>query len=254
MMTLTESDKLVTPILQSRVFKNHKILQEKVAEGRKLFEGFKLTNPLQINQCEILDKEKERFFREFIAMYEEILTNRVLTEVMISKSPAFVNKLSETIFNQLTKESKKKATAIVGILPFVHMHISFEMARRLNGFRKWNFKQFFWEFWKKPSCRGIYTKYNTKSRIVIRKQTPTRLRDKIVVAGFLFDSPEKHLEDIPWKHTPKAHRDYEMSLLLQDQEWINEFIEKETFGELIQTIILPIPYDDYDEFMVNIEK
>ncbi|HBR71293.1 MAG TPA: hypothetical protein DEA27_00605 [Candidatus Moranbacteria bacterium] len=72
-MTLVEADNLVTPILESELFKTNEILQEKADEIKKLFEGFKPTGPFfGLYQFEILDDEKETAFRELIAMYNKL--------------------------------------------------------------------------------------------------------------------------------------------------------------------------------------
>ncbi|NOY35845.1 MAG: hypothetical protein GXP44_02940 [bacterium] len=73
MMTLTEANDLITPVLRSEVFKASSELQKKAKEIKKLFEGFELTNPFKLNQFEMLDEKKEKAFREFITLYEELL-------------------------------------------------------------------------------------------------------------------------------------------------------------------------------------
>ncbi|NLC31640.1 MAG: hypothetical protein GX765_06350 [Candidatus Moranbacteria bacterium] len=72
MMTLIEANNLVTPILRSELFKMSEELQVKADEIKKLFEGFKLTNPFGLNQFEILDDKKEEAFRELIAIYKKL--------------------------------------------------------------------------------------------------------------------------------------------------------------------------------------
>ena len=72
MMTLVEANDLVTPILRTELFKTSEELQAKADEIKKLFEGFKLTNPFGLNQFEILDDKKEAAFRELIAMYDKL--------------------------------------------------------------------------------------------------------------------------------------------------------------------------------------
>lgn len=73
MMTLSDSSDLVTPILKSKLFETNEELQKKADEIRELFVGFKRRHPTKLNQFEILDEEKENAFREFIALYEELL-------------------------------------------------------------------------------------------------------------------------------------------------------------------------------------
>lgn len=72
MMTLSQANDLVTPILQSELFKTNKDLQKKVEEIKESFVGFKLTNPLMLAQFEVLDEKKEAAFRELIALYETL--------------------------------------------------------------------------------------------------------------------------------------------------------------------------------------
>ena len=75
MMTLTDASDLVTPILKSDLLQSSATLQAKVASIKVMFQGFKLTNPFQLSQFEILDHEKECAFRELIAMYEAELAS-----------------------------------------------------------------------------------------------------------------------------------------------------------------------------------
>lgn len=70
MMTLVEASELTAPIFKSMIMKSSPVLQEKAVEIKRLFEGFKLTNSFRLNQFEILDEQKERAFRDLIALYE----------------------------------------------------------------------------------------------------------------------------------------------------------------------------------------
>lgn len=71
MMTLSEANDLITPIIKSEIFKTSVRLIGKAAEIRKMFEGFEHKGPFKLNQFEILDDDKESAFREMIAIYKE---------------------------------------------------------------------------------------------------------------------------------------------------------------------------------------
>lgn len=73
-MTLVDASNLITPILQSDLYRTNEILQKKVEEAKKIYHARKehFTNFASLNQFTILDEPTETAFREIVVLYDEL--------------------------------------------------------------------------------------------------------------------------------------------------------------------------------------
>jgi len=87
-MTLVDADKLTKPIWNSGFLETDTELNSRLAEIKGLIPtgGYKLKNPFQLNQLEIIGEELENAFLKFHARYKKLVADQVsLREDMNSR-------------------------------------------------------------------------------------------------------------------------------------------------------------------------
>ncbi len=176
----------------------------------------------------------------------EIHSTIRLSEQRICQFPNFVNFILSAILKELECEAQEKATVVLGvgqlgrILAYsaadhiykarcIRVHNSFVMK---NG----------------PSCRVVYARPRKLpaflgSKLVVEKGFSIKPEDKLIFVHCDFDKPlSVNIEEM---------LSFAFTRRIREPEGHLKKILKQTGGEVLQSIVHPIPYKEYEEFLEN---
>lgn len=175
---------------------------------------------------------------------------RVLTEIMIDLHPRFLLRLTKVSLDQFIDQNKQNVDVVIGV-DRIGMLLAYDIICTLNNQRKESGQK---------TCRVVYAHTNLDEfwfsqwflgKIILQEglERPKQ-NDDVVFVHCSFDDPKEHLLDVPWKFADAPKKRYATSCLLQDPKQVKRVI-KMIGGNLIQSIVLPIPYEEYEKFMAE---
>lgn len=177
---------------------------------------------------------------------------QIVTAIMVSQYIHLEMTLAQEIFEQLNSDSLEKAQVVIG-LPDVGLGIAWAVNKKINNYRKENGINL--------ECRMVSTIFTEHSTLEDSSKKVTEflgvveiygecfLRSRrAVFAGYKFDNPEKHPSNAPWKYTAKARKSFELLAVIENPSKVGEWMSAWRY-KLCQSVILPVPREQYIEFI-----
>ena len=173
----------------------------------------------------------------------------VLTGLMLSEYPHFMQILSEIILNKFKDQSKQTADVMIGI-DDIGLSLAFCTAQMLNTQRAELGQKTCHATYARYNKRGVFSQFMHGKVILIKSVERLQRNDNVVFVHCLFDNPIGHPTEAPWKYGVDAKNQYELSCLMRNPKQVKKIIGR-LGGKIIQSIILPIPYEEYEKFMAQ---